>query len=166
MSARAFEGSNANGSLQLIGMLGCSASVFAFGLARTFWMMVAARVMYVFSVPNAFRVHRLTGSDSCGLLNNNIIPIKSTLAELTDSTNEARAFSLLPIIWTLGSSLGPMLGGLLANPAERYPYTFGDIELFREYKYLLPCFVAGAFPLFGALLGWLFLKEVCLEPRS
>jgi hypothetical protein len=68
----------------------------------------------------------------------------------------------LPLAWTVGASLGPALGGLLANPAERYPYVFGDIELFREYKYLLPCFVAGLFPVIGAGTGWLFLKEVGL----
>lgn len=95
-----------------------------------------------------------------GVLNGNIGIIKSSLAELTDHTNEARAFALLPITWTIGSSLGPLIGGALADPAQRYPYVFGDIELFREYKYLLPCLVAGACPLVGAIIGWLLLREV------
>jgi hypothetical protein len=51
----------------------------------------------------------LTGSLSrClnGMLNGNIGVIKSMLAELTDDSNMARGFSLIPVIWALGGTIG------------------------------------------------------------
>lgn len=41
-----------------------------------------------------------------GMLNGNIGVIKSMLAELTDDTNMARGFSLIPVIWALGGTIG------------------------------------------------------------
>lgn len=41
-----------------------------------------------------------------GMLNGNIGVIKSMLAELTDETNMARGFSLIPVIWALGGTIG------------------------------------------------------------
>lgn len=40
------------------------------------------------------------------MLNGNIGVIKSMLAELTDETNMARGFSLIPVIWALGGTIG------------------------------------------------------------
>jgi hypothetical protein len=40
------------------------------------------------------------------MLNGNIGVIKSMLAELTDDTNMARGFSLIPVIWALGGTIG------------------------------------------------------------
>lgn len=40
------------------------------------------------------------------MLNGNIGVIKSMLAELTDESNMARGFSLIPVIWALGGTLG------------------------------------------------------------
>lgn len=82
------------------------------------------------------------------------------MSELTDSTNEARAFSFLPLAWTTGASLGPLIGGTLANPAKRFPKVFGHSAFFKEYKYFLPCLVGGLFPVLGITVGALFLKEV------
>lgn len=86
--------------------------------------------------------------------------IKSALGELTDRTNEAKAFTLLVPAYTFGQVAGPAIGGYLANPAERYPKIFGHVQLFKEYKYLLPCLVAGLFPIIGALVVSVFFQEV------
>lgn len=101
--------------------------------------------------------------DSAGLCNGNIGIVKSSMAEMTDETNEARAFALLPMCWTIGQVIAPVIGGYLANPVERYPAIFGGSRLFEEYRYLLPCLVAGAFPVMGALIGSVVLKEVRME---
>jgi hypothetical protein len=41
-----------------------------------------------------------------GMLNGNIGVMKSMLAELTDETNMARGFSLIPVIWAVGGTIG------------------------------------------------------------
>jgi hypothetical protein len=40
------------------------------------------------------------------MLNGNIGVIKSMLAELTDETNMARGFSLIPVVWAIGGTIG------------------------------------------------------------
>jgi hypothetical protein len=54
----------------------------------------------------------------------------------------------------------PIIGGLLARPAERWPDSFGKLALFREHPYFLPCMFAASFSLFCALFAFIFLKEV------
>ena len=41
-----------------------------------------------------------------GMLNGNIGVMKSMMAELTDETNMARGFSLVPLTWAIGSTVG------------------------------------------------------------
>lgn len=44
-----------------------------------------------------------------GALNGNIGVMKSMTAEMTDSTNMARAWAFLPLAWSSGSTLGCVL---------------------------------------------------------
>ena len=97
---------------------------------------------------------------SAGFLNGNVGVIKSSLAEMTDHTNEARAFTYLPLSWTAGAALGPILGGYLSNPTQRFPTLFGNSRFLHEYKYFLPCFIGAIFPLVGIVAGYFFLQEV------
>ena len=41
-----------------------------------------------------------------GTLNGNVGVMKSMLAEIADETNMARAFTLLPLSWAIGSAAG------------------------------------------------------------
>ena len=70
----------------------------------------------------------------------NVGILKSFLAEITDSTNRGRAFSLMPLAWGLGCVFAPMAGGLLSRPAIQYPGIPWGI--FETFPYLLPCCVA------------------------
>ncbi|RDB25899.1 Efflux pump azaL [Hypsizygus marmoreus] len=74
----------------------------------------------------------------CGLLDGNIGVVKSVLGELTDSSNRAEGFALLPVVWAIGATLGPMIGGSLSRPHERFPDLFGGI-FWRDHPYFLPC---------------------------
>jgi len=69
----------------LCGLLGTIVSCVLFGLSRSFWALVLSRFLN-------------------GMLNGNIGVTKSMMAELTDETNMARGFSLIPITWAVGSS--------------------------------------------------------------
>lgn len=64
--------------------------------------------------------------------------LQSMLAEITDDTNQARAFAFLPATWAIGATVGPLIGGYFSHPAERFPAVFG-YEFLRNYPYFLPC---------------------------
>ncbi len=51
-------------------------------------------------------------------MNGNIAILKSVLAEITDESNQARAFSLIPLCFAVGSIIGNGLGGWLVGVGE------------------------------------------------
>ena len=58
--------------------------------------------------------------------------------------------------------MGPILGGLLADPAGSYPSIFGHVKFLRLFPYAPPN-ILSAFFLFSAGLGVFFgLREVCM----
>lgn len=83
---------------------------------------------------------------------------KTVMAELTDSTNSAAAFSMIPIMWSAGVTIGPLIGGLLSNPA--WKWALFDTSFFHQYPYFLPCAVAGFLALLAGILGAIYLQEV------
>ncbi|KAL8289976.1 hypothetical protein RQP46_002915 [Phenoliferia psychrophenolica] len=123
-----------------IGLMGVALSNILFGISTSFPMMVVARCLG-------------------GALNGNVAVIKSTLGEITDDSNQGRAFSFLPLAWSLGSIIGPIIGGYLSNPATNYPAVFGHIQFFISYPYALPCLIGALFPLAGTLAGFFMLEE-------
>ncbi|KAF8825576.1 hypothetical protein HHX47_DHR6000215 [Lentinula edodes] len=78
----------------------------------------------------------------------------------TDETNRADAFTLMPIVWTTGSTLGPTIGGVLADPAARWPHIFGKFAFFQRNPWFLSCFAAGFFAFSAFLLSLWGIKEV------
>lgn len=118
----------------LIGLCGSFLSVNAFGFAKSFPQMVAARSI-------------------AGLMNGNIAILKSVLAEVTDESNQARAFSLIPLCFAVGSIVGNALGGWLVGVGS------GEGEWLERYPYWLPCGVASCFNVCAIVFGMAFLKE-------
>jgi hypothetical protein len=59
----------------------------------------------------------------------------------------------------------PLLGGSLADPAQRYPQFF-RAPFLEKYPYFLPCFVAGAITFVAACLAAAFLEEVNFAPSA
>jgi len=84
--------------------------------------------------------------------------MKSMMGELTDATNIAQGFALLPIVWCVGVTVGPFIGGILARPADRWPYLFSG-RFWREYPYFLPCFAITVMVALIAVVIAVFLKE-------
>ncbi|CCM04993.1 uncharacterized protein FIBRA_07191 [Fibroporia radiculosa] len=131
----------------MTGLLGLSLSMYSFGLSRTFWGLVVSRSLN-------------------GALNGNIGVLKSMMAEITDSTNIAEAYAYLPISWMAGGTLGPMIGGALSHPHERFSNIFGHMEIFKTYPYLLACAVPATFSSIAFLVTLFFLKETVASPVS
>lgn len=78
---------------------------------------------------------------------------RSAVKDITDSTNEGRAYAVMGLCWSLGGILGPILGGWLEHPVENIPSLFSNSALFSAYPYLLPCLAAGCVTGTGCLLS-------------
>ncbi|KAG6370820.1 major facilitator superfamily domain-containing protein [Boletus reticuloceps] len=124
----------------LTGLFGLSASMYCFGLSRTFWGLVLSRSLN-------------------GALNGNIGVMKSMMAEITDATNLPQAYAYMPIAWSSGATLGPYIGGSLSNPVDRFPDVFGHWDFFKTHPYFLACAVPATFTAVAWLVTVLFLKE-------
>ncbi|CUA66961.1 putative membrane protein YCR023C [Saccharomyces cerevisiae S288c] [Rhizoctonia solani] len=122
------------------GLSGLVISMLCFGISKSFAGVIASRAL-------------------AGVLNGNAGVIKSVLGEVTDDSNAAQAFAFIPLVWAIGFTLAPAVGGLLQHPAETMPRLFGWSSILKEHPYLLPCVVIALVPASGLVLGWFFLRE-------
>ncbi|KJZ77470.1 hypothetical protein HIM_03194 [Hirsutella minnesotensis 3608] len=107
------------------------------------------------SLPMAMAARAIQGAG-----NGNVAIIRTIVAEIVPERElQPRAFSIMPLIWSLGSVIGPAFGGFLAQPARKYPDFFGRIDFFVRFPYALPNLVATLFFLNSAAMAFLFLKE-------
>lgn len=76
----------------------------AFGFCKQYWQMIV--------------VHA-----AMGLLNGNAACVPTVLGEVTDRSNQSKAFTYLPVIYSLGGLTGPALGGILVGRlGKEFPY--------------------------------------------
>lgn len=88
----------------VLGTLLLAGCFVAFGFCKTYWQIVVVHV-------------------AMGMLNGNAAVVPTVLGEVTDRSNQSRAFTWLPVIYSLGGITGPALGGLLVGTlGKRYPY--------------------------------------------
>jgi len=85
---------------------------------------------------------------------------------------QPRAFSIMPLVWSLGSVFGPAFGGFFARPVERRLFggMFENMEYFKRYPFALPNLVACFVFFISFMTGLLFLKvcwyfKLCPRPR-
>lgn len=124
----------------LIGTVLTSACFFAFGFCKTLGQAVAVQLLM-------------------GLVNGNQGVVSTCLGEITDRSNQSRAFVYLPVVYGLGGITGPILGGLLVSKGGLSP----DKD---PYPYLLPNLVAAAVLLVDLILTMAFLEESLEEARD
>ncbi|KAG8879174.1 hypothetical protein FRB97_001903 [Tulasnella sp. 331] len=70
----------------LCGLIGLMFSSVCFGLSKSYWALVVSRAM-------------------AGALSGNIGVMKSAVGEVTDETNIAEGFALLPVVWSAGATI-------------------------------------------------------------
>lgn len=93
-----------------------------------------------------------------GLMNGNMGILRTMVAELVPEKElQPRAFSFLPLVWTIGCALGPAFGGSLAHPAEKHPGIFGGMRFLKEYPFALPNLAAACLFFIGIITGFLFM---------
>jgi MFS family permease len=141
----------------LIGLAGTGISAVGFGFSRSF--LVAAGF-------------RAVG----GLMNGNVGVIRTMVSEIVkEKKYQSRAFLLLPMCFNIGVIVGPVLGGVLADPVSSYPGLFGENSVFggkegvwwmRHWPYALPNLMSAVF-LFGSACCVFFgLEEVSFSSGS
>ncbi|EOA86715.1 hypothetical protein ACJQWK_08378 [Exserohilum turcicum] len=133
--------------------------IILFGLFNTMWTML----LWGFSVnlPMALAARALEG-----LSNGNVGILRTTVAELCPWKElQPRAFSIMPLVWTVGATFGPTLGGALANPLGVDPRQPRGTAFLERFPYALPNIVAASFFTVGIVVGWLFLRETLASKK-
>lgn len=132
----------------LTGLIGTAISVLIFGFAPNLTVALLARAVG-------------------GLLNGNMGVLQTTVAELvTAKEHQPRAYTIMPVVWCLGSIIGPMIGGALARPCISYPSVFPPGTIWDRYPYLLPNLFSAFIVLIGVINGILFLEETHAEKKT
>lgn len=124
----------------LLGTFLTALGFLAFGFCRTLWQAVLVQVFM-------------------GLSNGNQGVISTCLGEITDRSNQSRAFVYLPVIYGLGGITGPILGGLLVQKGARPTRK-------RPYPYLPPNLLSAGILLLDLILSMFFLEESLEEARD
>jgi MFS family permease len=134
----------------LLGSLGTIISCLGFGLSKSF---VAALIF------------RTLG----GLVNGNIAVMRTMISEIIkEKKYQARAFLLMPMCFNIGVIIGPILGGVLADPAGTYPNVFGPnsflggktgVRWMMYWPYLSPNLASALIVSMSLLLIFLGLDE-------
>ncbi|RKL04955.1 hypothetical protein BFJ68_g10811 [Fusarium oxysporum] len=125
----------------IIGSLGTMISMLMVGVAPSFGVALFGRLLG-------------------GLLNGNIGVIQTMVGELvTKPEHEPRAYSIMPFVWSIGTIVGPSIGGMFANPHDSWPESFPTGSLFQRQPYLLPNIICAGLLLVSIVLGFLLLEE-------
>jgi MFS family permease len=114
----------------LLGTILTAACFLAFGFCRTLWQAMLVQAVM-------------------GAVNGNQGVVSTCLGEITDRSNQSRAFTYLPVLYGIGGITGPILGGLLVSEdssGEKFPY-------------LWPNLVSAAVLTVDFILAFIFLEE-------
>lgn len=125
----------------LLGCAGTMLSMVALGFASNIWIALAGRIVG-------------------GALNGNIGVIQTMVGELVSKPeHEPRAYSIMPFVWSIGTIVGPCIGGTFADPHLNWPNAFPRGSLFDRFPYLLPNLICAALLLISIVLGYFLLQE-------
>ncbi|TID19667.1 Major facilitator superfamily [Venturia nashicola] len=114
------------------------------------------------SLPMALVARALSGAG-----NGNVGIIRTMVAEMVPYRElQPRAFSVMPLVFNIGSVLGPSFGGALSNPLKRKPTDDPRGSLLWRFPYALPNIVSACFFLFGIIVGALFLHETLAAKKG
>ncbi|KAK3307034.1 major facilitator superfamily domain-containing protein [Chaetomium strumarium] len=148
----------------LMGMAGTGLSVLIFGFAPNLQVALLARALGGFLNGYALPVDAGTLGQADG--RSNIAVLQTTVGELvTVKEHQPRAYAVMPLVWCIGSIVGPMIGGALAKPVESLPSVFAPGSIWDRFPYLLPNLFSAICVSVGVVIGVLFLEETHAEKK-
>ncbi|KAJ3773904.1 major facilitator superfamily domain-containing protein [Lentinula raphanica] len=131
----------------IIGTLGVALTTIVFGLASSIPELIVYRCLAGFFGATASVIHTVLG-------------------EITDSSNQAAAFPLYGVTGPVGSIIGPLIGGSLSNPAQKFEPIEDTtrpashlVKFLHLHPYFLPGLVSGIIALLGVALAYFCLEE-------
>lgn len=124
----------------LTGTILTAAGFIAFGFCKTLWQAVLVQVFI-------------------GLVNGNQGIVSTCLGEITDRSNQSKAFIYLPVVYGLGGVTGPLVGGLLVSRGAQFSKR-------DPYPYLKPNLVSAAVLVVDMIIAMVFLEESLEEARD
>jgi hypothetical protein len=73
----------------------------------------------------------------------------------------------MPFVWSIGTIIGPAIGGTFADPHESFPNVFPEGGLFARFPYLLPNLLCAGLLAVSIVLGYFLLEETHpdMQPR-
>ncbi|KAF4549914.1 MFS-type transporter-like protein 25 [Elsinoe fawcettii] len=114
----------------------------AFGFCKTLWQAILVQAIM-------------------GIVNGNQGVISTCLGEITDRSNQSKAFTYLPVVYGIGGITGPLVGGLLVMKEK--PWGDGGAN---PYPYLPPNLLSAAVLVVDAMITFLFLEESLEEAKD
>lgn len=96
-----------------------------------------------------------------GLVNGNQGVISTCLGEITDRSNQSKAFVYLPVVYGIGGITGPALGGMFVF--RENPFRKGQKN---PYPYLFPNLFSALILTMEVVLTAIFLKESLEESKN
>ena len=125
----------------LLGCAGTMLSLLVVGFSTSFTVALVGRIIG-------------------GILNGNIGVIQTMVGELVKKPeHEPKAYSVMPFVWSIGTIIGPAIGGTFANPTKAFPGTFSEDGIFGNFPWLLPNLICAALMLVSIVCGYLWLEE-------
>ena len=126
----------------LTGTLLTTVGFVMFGFCKTLWQAVLVQAFI-------------------GIVNGNQGVVSTCLGEITDRSNQSKAFTYLPVIYGLGGITGPVVGGLLVSNARNVDGLYTS-----AYPYLLPNLVSAAVLVLELIATMLYLEESLEEAQN
>jgi hypothetical protein len=65
----------------------------------------------------------------------------------------------MPFVWSIGTIVGPSIGGLFSDPAKNFPSHFSADGIFGRFPYLLPNLICSALMFLSIIAAWTFMEE-------
>ncbi|KAF2273265.1 MFS general substrate transporter [Westerdykella ornata] len=114
----------------------------AFGFCKTLWQAILVQAFM-------------------GLVNGNAGIVSTCLGEITDRTNQSRAFTYLPVVYGIGAITGPLVGGVLV--LYENPFKKGEKN---PLPYVLPNLFSAAILVIDLVICIFLLEESHEEARN
>lgn len=144
-------------SILIIGLGGTVISTLVFGFSQNIYTVIVTRFL-------------------AGSVNGNVGVLRTMVSEIVvEKKHQSRAFLIMPMCFNVGAIIGPIIGGLLADPTapgSALHWLVGadsvlggktGVLWLQKYRYALPNVVSAVFLSCSFLLCWMYLEETLPE---